>query len=193
MKNTINDIIDHRLDAKDLAENVGKIASSKASVESWKNNHLIGDVIRGDVLSIGPCLVDRIQQSLEHEHTILAPVREESLQLTGSTDRERSDVWKSAGLFAIAASIAIVAVLTLTPDISGTVSQVEQIAQVEQTSVKPAGLIEQGSPAQQGDGSQSFDAEFGQMLVEHGEFSATSGLNGLVAYAKLVSNETLGE
>ena len=38
---------------------------------------------------------------------------------------------------------------------------------------------------------QKFAQEFGEMLSEHGEFTASSGLNGLVAYAKLVSNQRL--
>jgi hypothetical protein len=77
-------------------------------------------------------------------------------------------------MLAMAASIALVAVITLKP--SGIVTPV----QVAASSAPPADSE-----------IAAFEQEFGEMLVEHGEFTSSPALNGLVAYAKLVSNQRM--
>jgi hypothetical protein len=78
-------------------------------------------------------------------------------------------------MFAVAASLALVAVVTLNP-------ATKKPAQVQlASSTTEADTIQQ----------QKFAQEFGEMLVGHGEFTASAGLNGLLAYSKLVSNQRL--
>jgi sigma-E factor negative regulatory protein RseA len=200
MKETVSDIIDQRLDLSQLGDHVETIASDSDGVRAWRNYHLIGDVIRGDVESAGPCIIDRVSSALADEPTVLAPSsgsRNSAAIGSGgvggktgrASDASRGDALKAAGLFAVAASLALVAVITQVP-VSDDPASGQAV--VRNDTAPPAGI-----GVEEGDGAvveaQAFASEFGQMLVEHGEFSATTGLNGLLAYAKVVSNEPLGD
>ena len=180
MKDTVSEIIDQRVGPGELGDEINRVSSDRKACTKWRNYHLIGDVIRGEVNATGDCLMDRISMAVEGEPTVLAPVAKKE-KLSANTD-----ALKSAGMFAVAASLALIAVLTVRPE-TGDVEGGAVIANssTDQPSPSPAALT--ASAAQQ----QSFESEFGQMLVEHGEFTATPGLNGLIAYAKMVSNENL--
>jgi len=183
MKQQISEIIDQRLSAEETDAEIGRVARDPEGCRVWRNYHLIGDVIRGESLA-GTCLVEKLQSRIEREPTILAPARAstEGSGVIGGSGRS-SDTVKSAGLFAVAASLALVAVLTLSPDRDTTPGNL----QVQSPAVPTL------TPASAAAEAASFESEFGQMLVEHGEFTANSGLNGLITYAKLVSNERLGQ
>jgi sigma-E factor negative regulatory protein RseA len=198
MKETISEIIDQRVDPHRLSDPIERIAADAEGCTTWRNYHLIGDVIRGEVSFTGGCLVSRVQTALHDEPTVLAPVAT-ARQATGSDDRAsddgpravgRGDTLKAAGLFAIAASLALVAVITQLPG-SDEASLSPAIATIGDEGITTDN--EENDTATDPDRQhQDFASEFGQMLVEHGEFSATAGLNGLLAYAKVVSNEPLG-
>ena len=230
MKQQVSEIIDRPFDVQPDSEALGRIARSEEGCKTWRNYHLIGDVIRGEQLS-GRCLLTEISATLDSEPTILAPktmgseVRGTGQAAGLATGQERSagrpEVVRSVGVFAIAASLALVAVVTLVPQAdrggplfpgtsvatvdTGNTTAVEQGADLpaagqtadsEATSVAVASTDSGGSrsattPPAADPAMGAFEDEFGQMLVEHGEFTATSGLNGLLAYAKLVSNASL--
>lgn len=187
MKDTVSEIIDQRVTPHDFGDFIDQVAKDHRALEKWRNYHLIGDVIRGEVTSTGNCMLARVQRALEAEPTVLAPKAE---PVTNSTEVGRPsniEALKSAGMFAIAASIALMAVLTLSPDAPMAERGGSEIARNTVNGLPEVSSTVLAEPVQQ----QAFEAEFGQMLVEHGEFTATSGLNGLIAYAKLVSNENL--
>lgn len=186
--NQVNDLIDQRLNAAGSKSALDICVNDHSAVHSWRNYHLIGDVIRGDVSQTGNCLVSRVSDALDKEPTILAPVRPLSSSLaqsggsasaaTSADIAPKNDTLKSAGMFAIAASVALFAVLAFTP---------APVTTNNSSTVAAVTVPEDPASA------QTFEAEFGQMLVEHGEFTSTAGMNGLVAYAKLVSNSSLGQ
>ncbi|MBX2869258.1 MAG: sigma-E factor negative regulatory protein [Acidiferrobacterales bacterium] len=186
--NKVNDLIDQRLNASGSKSALDDCVNDHSAVQSWRNYHLIGDVIRGEVNQTGNCLISKIGDALEQEPTILAPVRPASSSdgqssgtvtpLTNADSVPQNDTLKSAGMFAIAASVALFAVLAFTP-----------APVTNNESVNVAAVTVPEDPVS----AQTFEAEFGQMLVEHGEFTSTAGMNGLVAYAKLVSNQSLGQ
>jgi len=204
MQNTISDIIDQQLDEKELVTRLNKLDCDEQSTKSWRNYHLIGDVLRGDVASAHGCLIQRIDKALEAEPQVVVTNPESD----DNRDVSRPEVWKSAGLFAIAASMALVAVVSFNPTNSrnepGTSTIATTVpatslgatalgtAAVDETTNSQTGQSATGS-ALQGPIAADFAAEFGQMLAEHGEFSTSSGLNGLIAYSKLVSNEALDQ
>ena len=180
MKDTVSEIIDQRVGPGELGSEINRVSSDRKACTKWRNYHLIGDVIRGEVNATGDCLMERINTAVEQEPTVLAPAAKKE---TVSTN---TDAIKSAGMFAVAASLALVAVLTLRPE-SASVEGGAVIANSTTGQSLNSSTVVNSSTDQQ----QSFESEFGQMLVEHGEFTATPGLNGLIAYAKMVSNENL--
>ncbi len=195
MKQTISDIIDRRPEAVDAGEPFERIATDADSCRAWRDYHLIGDVIRGEVTATGTCLIARVQDALADEPTVLAPGAKRSATAesdrSASTGGSRGDTLKAAGLFAVAASLALVAVITRAPDSSAPVAGPE-LAAVPTPSAE-AVQAPQVAGATGSDTQQAFASEFGQMLAEHGEFTSSAALNGLLSYAKLVSNEPLAE
>ena len=175
----ISRLVDSDLDVGQRDELLSHVISSEKSTQQWQNYHLIGSVIRGDVKQSGSDLRDRISKALDDEPTKLAPVARKI-----KTDvSDRASIWRSAGMLAVAASVALVAVISINPseNFQGT-----QIAAVD------------SGPSQVADNSEAkqrdlLQQELGAMLAEHGEFSTSSGLNGLIAYAKLVSAEQVSE
>ena len=137
----------------------------------WQRYHLIGCVLRGEVEQTGPDLCGRIRSRLENEPTVLAPT-EQPVLVDSSV---RTNVWNSAGMLALAASVALVAVIALKPTEDGPTSR----------------IASDSSRAVDASAKAMFEQEFGEMLVQHGEFTSSPGLNGLVAYAKLVSSELM--
>lgn len=196
MKETISDIIDRRMDPSSASREFGRIAADEDHCRVWRDYHLIGDVIRGEVRSTGTCLVSRIQIALESESAVIATDRgtrmEHAPESTGrdqtitGAGRSRGDTLKAAGFFSLAASMALVAVITLVPQDHA--SRDSEVASRSTSIASGAGPVTERAVT-----NDSFDAEFGQMLAGHGEFTGSTGLNGLLTYAKLVSNQPLGE
>jgi len=189
----LHDLLDGRVEEGELRSALENLSNNENATHSWRNYNLIGDVIRGEVSETGNCLISKISDALDEEPTILAPVRSTriaasdsesnviGLQVLNPSEPAKNDTLKAAGMFAIAASVALFAVLGISP------VPVEQTNNtVVATATAPASELQQSS-------TQSFEEEFGQMLVTHGEFTTTAGLNGLASYAKLVSNESLGQ
>ncbi len=198
MKEIISDIIDQNLNPEMVPEALERIAADADGCRVWRNYHLIGAVIRGEVRGQGTCLMDRVRVQLEQEpvvpgarvlHNPLRPTQQGIVPPARSGGRFRqADALKAAGLFSLAASLALVSVITLVPqnqDSSPTALASRSIGQESGSSV-----IETSTMTATGAWSQ---AEFGQMLAGHGEFTGAAALNGLLAYAKFVSNEPLGE
>lgn len=193
INNQLHDLLDGRVEEGELRSALENLSNNENATHSWRNYNLIGDVIRGEVSETGNCLISKISDALDEEPTILAPVRSTriaasdsesnviGLQVLNPSEPAKNDTLKAAGMFAIAASVALFAVLGISP------VPVEQTNNtVVATATAPASELQQSS-------TQSFEEEFGQMLVTHGEFTTTAGLNGLASYAKLVSNESLGQ
>ncbi len=168
MNEKISQLIDQELDPGQRNKVFDRICNDDSAKNAWQCYHLIGSVIRAEVSSTGSDLSRLIEQKLDSEPTVLAPLR------INKPDASQSKaVWKSAGLLAIAASLALAAVVTLAP--------VER----DDTGNK---LITGSETRGQ---AVRFSREFDEMLVEHAQFTASAGLNGLIAYAKLISDQQL--
>lgn len=191
MSNTMNDkmnekisrLIDSEMEYELQANVLDYLADSKDAAKSWANYQLVGNIMRGEVSAVGRDLSDDIAKAIEQEPTVLSSSSIAN-QLTGSVPA--NDVWRPVAMFAVAASLALVAVLAINPlqkqSPDNTVADIQPQVELKNRSTQQIAANSE---------QQLFAQEFGEMLSVHGEFSSTSGLNGLVAYAKLVSNEPL--
>ena len=165
MTEKISALIDQRGTPRQKQAVFDHILADDGARRVWQRYHLIGCVLRGEVRQTGTDLSVRIRAQLEREPTVLAPMR------------ARAIPWKPVGLLALAASVALAAVLIVNPAFNPAgESGVNRIAD-NSTGVEQAGFE-----------STRFEPVFSEMLAQHGEFTSAPGLNGLVAYAKLVSN-----
>jgi len=162
MSEKISELIDDRGSPGQRHHLFDHILADHGAGRVWCHYHLIGCVLRGEVARTGADLSARIGRQLEQEPPVLAPVP--------GARRRFSKAWKSAGMAAMAlsASLALVAVISLNPAGDGGGTPVAQLAPAQ--------------PARLGQ-------EFREMLVQHGEFASSPGLNGLIIYAKLVGSQ----
>ena len=174
MSEKISQLIDQELDSDHQKIVIDHMIKNKAACKAWQNYHLIGAIMRDEIQQSGADLSERVYSAIDAEPTVLSPNKITNVKDGKAKNSEKSDVWKSVGLFAIAASLAIVAVVSLNP--VDTQNQNDTIAANQQTESEQVA---------------KFAQEFDEMLVEHSEFTSSSGLNGLLAYAKLVSSQPL--
>ncbi|MCY3768823.1 MAG: sigma-E factor negative regulatory protein [Gammaproteobacteria bacterium] len=165
MNERISELIDNELDSRACDTLLKKLAGKKAGTRKWRQYHLIGNVIRGEAGAGGVDLSKKIMAQLDKEPTILIPVRKNSILA-----RVRLDRFKTTGAVAVAASLVLVAVISFQPGAENR----PRTATLTQAVMDPA-LIQ----------------EFNEMLVGHGEFTASWGLNGLASHAKFVGNQAL--
>ena len=194
MNEKISALIDHHTNPGQRPDLFDHILIDDGARKIWQRYHLIGCVLRGEVEQTGADLSERIRARLEDEPTVLAPLEPAAPEQPRSVVT-RADAWKSAGMLALAASVALMAVIALKPAKVGGSNQIahnDAGARFEQPHFEQARVeqadFEQAHFEQTRVEQARFEQEFGEMLAQHGEFTSSPGLNGLVAYAKLVSN-----
>lgn len=103
--------VDGEIDEQMLAE----LAADKDSHEQWRDYHMIGDAMRGEFpKTIHLDLSANIAAAIENEPTIIAPVKRETPNEVKVKTTGLSNVipmFKQFGQYAIAASVALVAVV----------------------------------------------------------------------------------
>lgn len=165
MSEKISRLLDGDLADGDLAAACRSLG--EAELKTVERYQLIGTLLRGEPgeAAIKACrgdLAARIARQVEAEPDWLLPA---ARRPAGSAPKR---LRAFAGGFAAAAAIAAVAVMVvpdwLTP------------------SAPPLAAVETRAPAPAADMD-----ELNQLLVEHGEFTGSAALNGLVSYAKFVS------
>lgn len=103
--------VDGEIDEQMLAE----LAADKDSHEQWRDYHMIGDAMRGELpKTMHLDLSANIAAAIENEPTIIAPVKRETPNDVKVETKGLSNVipmFKQFGQYAIAASVALVAVV----------------------------------------------------------------------------------
>ncbi len=180
MNKKISEVVDHHATPGQRHAVFAHLVADARARKTWQCYHLIGCVLRGEVEQTGADLSARICARLEAEPTARVASRLPSLahlsnRLSARLSAQwsaRIPMWKSAGMLALAASVALLAVVTF---------------QLLQPLAEPGGVNRIAA-----DSNAKFRQEVGEMLTQHGEFTSSPGLNGLVVYAKLVSDEPIG-
>ncbi len=152
-----------------VLEQVSKDAGLR---RKWERYHLIGALMRREAgvnVCAGGGLAERIAAAVDAEPTCLAP---EAAARGRRLPVFNRDFFKTAAGLAAAAALGAVAVLGLQP------------AQ----DPEPQLLAEHVTRWQTD--QPEHEADLNALLVEHGEFTPPSGMNGLMAYARFVSYDT---
>ncbi|TVK98623.1 anti-sigma factor [Shewanella algae] len=106
--------VDGETDAQTLAE----LAGDTASHDKWRNYHLIGDAMRGELSSAIPLdLSASIAAAIDKEPAIVAPVTSTPVSVADEPQRQVASgarvipMFKQFGQYAIAATVAMVAIV----------------------------------------------------------------------------------
>ena len=166
MREKISALFDGELDHDEQEEVLQSICHDTDLSATWQRYHLIRAVVRNESVIHTPNLSERMKTVLQDE------------QRTQSTPPQRRySIGRWLPGVALAASVAgLVAfgLLTTWPTQKAPVSNEDKIALMDQ-----ATKWETSTPA--------LENTLNAFLVEHGEFTPMSNMNGLMAYAKFVS------
>jgi len=193
MTEKISTLIDAETQAGGKHVPVKQIAD-ESSQNVWRHYYMIGDVLRGQHAGVTKKIIDgslanAIRDRIEQEPTRIAPGMLAGNVSTGIQESNFArNFSKSASGLAIAASLAAIAFFGLN-------LQEQPIIPDAPDAPLVADNIPLQSPVFSGDtqwhtAQPDSENDLNAFLVEHGEFTSPSGLNGLIAYAKFVSYDT---
>lgn len=192
LQENISALMDDDLSEQERDAIIGEIARDEDSLKAWSSYHLIRDSLQGQLHEYS-CMdmVSAIREELDKEPVVLAPVRKQTPQ------------WQRplAG-FAIAASVALVAVLGVRSIESPQVPDGVQVAQVSsQLPVQPQVVAAQTTETSSaGPVTVEYDPatvhaapngpRLNGYLVNHYERKSNFGM---LPYVRIVGYETKGE
>ncbi|MEW6646958.1 MAG: sigma-E factor negative regulatory protein [Pseudomonadota bacterium] len=179
----ISALVDDELHGPALRQALERLRQDVDLQGAWSRYHLISDTLHANFASARAThLHQRIHAALEQEPTLLAPRRKPRLPALA----------KQAAGVAIAASVAAVAILAVQreavepADIAPTAMQLAQSPRPAHEMVQLASI---GAPAVTVSPSAS-RGRLNAYLVNHNEYSASSGMQGVLPYVRIVSHET---
>jgi len=147
--------------------------------------HLIGEVMRGgDVEAATLGVADRVQQALAGDAPLHAPAHGAGGQLLW---------WKPVAGLAVAASVALVAVLSVTSLRTGDhKAAVPELASAQPTVPAPANVtrVSETSGEQWQRLDPRIDKRLSGYLVNHNEYAASRGVQGVMPYVRIVGHNT---
>lgn len=178
----ISALVDDELRGPALRQALEQLRRDTQAQGLWSRYHLISDTLHANLATARAAdLHLRVHAALEQEPTLLAPRRRPRLPALA----------KQAAGIAIAASVAAVAILAVQQDDihpDGMTPAAMQLAQTPRPAHEMVQLASTGSPA----GVVAAPAARGRLnayLVNHNEYSASSGMQGVLPYVRIVSNE----
>lgn len=149
-------LVDDELQAWEVKETLQELEQDAEMQGCWRNYHLIGDAMRGQLVSpVRLDLSDRVAQALQHE-PVYFPPRHSQTSVPGQT-RTRTAVG-----FALAASLSAVAVVGVMQIGAQDAPDVSQVA-AAQAPAAPAPVLAQQAEVQQPKYLYTFTADVTSM------------------------------
>jgi len=181
MKENLSALIDGELSGQEQERVTALLAKDADFRGTWERYHLIRAAMRNEVIDVNQGLVDRIAARLQSEPAVLAPQ---------SWHQTRRKVLRLTGSLAIAASVAAVAIVGVQfiqtgPVTDGAAGQ--PLAQGPAAPQEMIGPVERQLAATPGQPDPGHGLNL--YLVEHNEFSPSSGIKGMMSYGRVVSHE----
>ncbi len=205
----ISALVDDEIHDTELKTIISEMTKNQAAAECWQRYNLISDVLRNNLPdAVEPDLALRVQQALENEPTVLAPQPQRMW-----IPAKMLPALKQVGGMAVAASVAVVMVVSLQNNQQGgldaghpVVQQQERmpssasatlVADVEQSAVQPQQPVSISSrpvlvadterPQPVAVSPQAFDPRFESYLINHSEYAVTTGM---LPYSRVVGSVT---
>ncbi len=200
----ISALVDDEIHDTELKAVITELTKNRASAECWQRYNLISDALRNNLPdAVEPDLAHRVQLALENEPTVLAPQRMR-------IPVKMLPALKQVSGMAVAASVAVVMVVSLQDEQKGLdagqqmVQQQESVlptapaalvADVKQAAVQPQQPVAVSSrpvlvadidrPQPVAVSPQAFDPRFESYLINHSEYAVTTGM---LPYTRVVGS-----
>jgi len=175
IREQLSALVDDEIDAVERPLLLGRLQRDTGLREILGRYQLISEVMRGDGQAATLGIADRVRRALEQETALPAADKPNPGGLS----------WLKpiAGL-AVAASVALVAVLAVTSVRETAVETAPRVASIENTAPETRGneeLWERIEPR--------IDKRMAAYLVNHNEYAASRGVQGVMPYVRIVGYE----
>jgi sigma-E factor negative regulatory protein RseA len=164
---------------------IDSLLQDNEAKETWARYHLIGESLRGHLPEHIGDISTNVSQAIASEPTVLAPGKKKS-----------SDLMKPVMGFAIAASVAAVAIFNVqqarqSPDTGQPVPVIAQssIATSQPSLATSPQLVTQQKGQAQVYQVKNVDPRLNRYLVNHNEYRANTGVSGMPPHVRMVANE----
>jgi len=160
---------------------LGRLQRDAELRECLGRYQLIGEVMRGITGTATLGVADRVRRALQHDAEGQAPY---------TSKQESFNWWKPVAGFAVAASVALVAVLTVTSLRETVPDSVPELASFQEDvpAVARVNDDEQWNRIEPG-----IDKRLSGYLVNHNEYAASRGLQGVMPYVRIVGFQNNGQ
>lgn len=199
IREQLSALLDDELSATESARLLDQLGQSRELRNQWDRYHLIGDVLRGETLHVSSKqIAERVRERIEMEPAIIAAPKPQSNASPAASKQRASVQWlKPAAGVALAASVAAVTVVSL-PQLTGDsdVSDNGILIASTQPINPPVQLVSSDRSSAYSRGSSmrwknlsepQIESKLNGYLVDHNEYAAPGGMNGVLPYATFVS------
>ncbi|AKH19665.1 sigma-E factor negative regulatory protein [Sedimenticola thiotaurini] len=182
----ISSLLDSELEQDEIRQTLDLLQENESLRNRWDRYNLIGDAMRGEAIRFSnPSIADRVQARLEQEPMDFSNVRD----FPSVRPKRFPPRWyKAAGGAALAASVAVVTVLSF-PQFTGFSPEGGGPLVAEQSTPNPASYLVQSSTRWKNLSEPKVESKLNNFLIEHNEFAAPGGI-GVVPYANFVSYDS---
>lgn len=155
---------------------LGRLQRDPQLRERLGRYQLIGEVMRGvaDTATLG--VADRVRRALQQDTAV---------QVSDTPGQQGLNWWKPLAGFAVAASVALVAVLTVSSQRDAATDPVPELA----SSQADTPAVAQVSDDQWERIEPGIDKRLSGYLVNHNEYAASRGVQGVMPYVRIVGFE----
>ncbi len=194
----ISALVDDEIHDTELNAVITELTKNEVSAECWQRYNLISDALRNNLPdAVEPDLAQRVQLALENEPTVLAPQRMR-------IPPKMLPALKQVGGMAIAASVAVVMVVSLQDEQQSGLAAGQQMVQQQETALpaapatlvadikqpaavspRPVLVADIEHPRPVAVSPQDFDPRFESYLINHSEYAVTTGM---LPYARVVGS-----
>ena len=179
-------LVDDEL-AQEASSVIESLLEDNDAKETWSRYHLIGNSLRGHLPEHIVDISSNVSQAIASEPTILAPAKK-------SSSRKSSDLMKPVMGFAIAASVAAVAIFNVQQ--ANQISETGQpvIAQSSIATSQPSlatspQLVNQQTAQAQVYQVKHIDPRLNRYLVNYNEYRANTVVSGMPPHVRMVAND----
>ena len=179
-------LVDDEL-AQEASSVIESLLEDNDAKETWSRYHLIGNSLRGHLPEHIVDISSNVSQAIASEPTILAPAKK-------SSSRKSSDLMKPVMGFAIAASVAAVAIFNVQQ--ANQISETGQpvIAQSSIATSQPSlatspQLVNQQTAQAQVYQVKHVDPRLNRYLVNYNEYRANTVVSGMPPHVRMVAND----
>lgn len=166
MKELISALVDGEASELESERTLRALRDDSAMRHTWDRYHLVSSALRRELeMVVRPGFAERIHARLQQETSDTAAPR-----------LSRPLLLKLSAGLAIAASVATVAILNLSPL---TLNGQPAITAKSETAKPAAVAIARQTPPEQ-------QRALNPYLMHHGEYTPTTGMNGLISYVRVV-------